>query len=234
MGYPSSFFLFCRVCAAPSTGSSLSNRYWAWQTNRFGQSTQASSVAGLLLRMKTNTICGFPYLELLLNGLLGSFQYTVSIDTPPARFFSTLLMTILATSSWKQLVLFQTRPIQKRIRAISAGISLEVWSLDLAEFKWLRIAVIAFLNLAWGTPFALQCSTSQCWSEYCFCFWLFSESPKTTEFQLWHYCTGWQTPAHRFSRGVPQSMCVLLSVSCLFAKSCLIIVPHLKMHSMPF
>lgn len=78
-----------------------------------------------------------------------------------------------------------------------------------------------------GSSLALQCSTSQCWSEYCFCFWLFSESPKSTEFQLWHYCTGWQTPALRFSRDVPQTTCVLLSISCLFAKSCLT-VPHLK------
>lgn len=88
------------LCSS-STGSSLSNRYWAEQTNKLGQSTQVSSVAGLLLRVETNTVCGFPYLELLLNEVSGSFQYTVSVDIPvqlEEQGFSTLLMTILAAS----------------------------------------------------------------------------------------------------------------------------------------
>lgn len=155
MGYPPSTFLFSWVCAAPSTASSLSNRYWAGQTNKLGQSTQASSVVGLLLRVETNTVYGFPYLELSLNEVSGGFQYAVSIDTPvqiEKQGFSTLLMTISAANTSKQLVLFQARPTQKRIRPFSVRISLEVWSLDLAEFKWLRIAVIAFLTLAWGLP----------------------------------------------------------------------------------
>lgn len=70
--------------------------------------------------------------------------------------FSTLLMIILAAPTSKQLVLFQARAIQKRIRPLSAGISLEVWSLDLAELKWLRTAVIAFLTLTSGL--LLHCS----------------------------------------------------------------------------
>lgn len=104
-------------------------------------------------------VCDFPYLESLLTEVSESFQYTVSIDISvqlEEQGFSTLLMTISAASTSKQLVLFQARPIQKRIRPFSVGISLEGWSLDLAEFKWLRIAVIAFLTLAWGLP--LHCS----------------------------------------------------------------------------
>lgn len=104
-------------------------------------------------------VCGFPYLEFTLNEVSGSFQYAVSIAVQlEEQGFNTLLITILAASTSKQLVLFQARPIQKRIRPFSAGISLEVWSLDPAEFKWLRIAVIAFLTLVWGLP--LHCSAA--------------------------------------------------------------------------
>lgn len=130
-------------------------------------------------------------------------------------------MTILAVSTLKQLVLFQARPIQKRIRPFNVGISLEAWLLDLDEFKWLRIAAVAFLTLAWGLPFHRNAPLLSARVEYRFYSWLLSASPKTTEFQLWHYCTGWQTPAHRFPRDVPQAMHVLLSISSLFAKSCL-------------
>lgn len=31
--------------------------------------------------------------------------------------------------------------------------SFEARALDLAEFKWLRIAAVAFVSLAWGLPF---------------------------------------------------------------------------------
>lgn len=81
------------------------------------------------MRVETDMACGFLYLEFTLNEISGSFQYTVSIDTS-VQFkeyaFSTVPMTILAASTSKQLVLFQARPIQKRIRPFNAAISPEV------------------------------------------------------------------------------------------------------------
>lgn len=93
-------------------------------------------------------------------------------------------MTILAVSTLKQLVLFQARPIQKTIRPFNVGISLEAWLLDLDEFKWLKIAAVAFLTLAWGLPFHRNAPLLSARVEYRFYSWLLSASPKTTEFQL--------------------------------------------------
>lgn len=101
-------------------------------------------------------VCGFPYLQSVLNEILGSLQYTAGTDTSVQMVdlaFSTVPLTVLAVSTSKQLVPFQARPIQKRIRPFNVGICLEAWPLDLAEFKQVRTAAVAFLTLAWGLPF---------------------------------------------------------------------------------
>lgn len=145
----------------PGISSSLTALRSRWVLSRTDQqaSTRTSKLSLELVPLKRveavlPSVVFHTWKWFLLSGVMGNFQHTVSIDTMMQLVDSAFNTVPLAISMIAfKTALLQTRLIWKRISPFDAGIALEARTLDLAELKWLKIAAVAFLSLAWGLPF---------------------------------------------------------------------------------